>query len=76
MCSRLVEPFTDDRDDVPLLPFLNTTTTVYNATIQRILQIYNRDSTFPQFGVLPSNNFVCNPLCVWGDCINNICSCY
>lgn len=74
MYSQLVGPYTNNSDIIPLLPNLNSTTQLYNALKQYALS--NRMTTLPLFTSLPNNQFVCNPSCQWGDCVNNVCVCY
>lgn len=75
MFSQLVGGgFTLNTDIVPLLQFLNATTIAYNAIYDYVFN--GRVTTLPIAGNVPANPFVCNPACVWGDCINNVCVCY
>lgn len=76
MFSQLVGPFTAASNIVPLLSNLSSTTQIYNAIKQSQGITSNRVTTLPLFGTVPSNPFVCNPACVWGDCVNNTCVCY
>jgi hypothetical protein len=64
----------NDIDFVPLIPYLNMTTPIFRALNESIFS--NRVSTLPISGILPQNPSVCQPSCVWGDCILNSCSCY
>lgn len=75
MFYQFVENWTDNRYGVPLLRALNgTTTPVYDAI--KASAVSGRTSAFPLSVPPPSDNFVCSPACVWGDCINNTCICY
>lgn len=73
-CEFVGGAFTLNTDIVPLVPFLNMTTPAYRAISDYVNT--NRVSTLPLSGTVPPNPFTCNPSCVWGDCINNLCSCY
>ncbi len=61
-------------DRVPILSNMITKTQIF-----KVLQDYssnNRVTILPLSGVVPSNPFICNPSCVWGDCVNDSCVCY
>lgn len=66
--------FTLNTDIVPLVPYLNMTTPTYTAISEYVTR--GRRTTLPLAGTVPTNPFVCQPACVWGDCINNACACY
>lgn len=72
--SQLVGTFTNNSDIVPLLPNLGSYTQIYNALKQ--YSVNGRITTLPLSGSVPPNPFTCTPVCVWGDCVNNACSCY
>jgi hypothetical protein len=74
MISRLVEPWTDGRDYVPLLRYLNASTPAYNAVAAYCVN--GTVGTFALSASIPSDNFTCSPTCAWGDCLNNSCVCY
>lgn len=74
MVSRLVEPWIDGRDDVPLLRFLNQTTPGYDAI--KAYCVSGQTGNLPVSVPMPTDNFVCSKGCVWGECINNTCVCY
>lgn len=75
MFYTLVEPWTVMRAGVPLLRYLDgSTTPTYDAVMDKILR--NRNSLFSLSNPIPTDDFVCTPSCVWGDCINNSCICY
>ena len=74
MISELIGPFIMDADRVPILSNFSVATPVFN-----VLSDYSnngRSTTLPVSGVVPSNTFICNPACLWGDCVKNICVCY
>lgn len=74
MISELISPYIMDADRVPILSNFTVATQVFN-----VLSDYsnaNRVTTLPISGVVPSNTFVCNPACLWGDCVKNTCVCY
>ena len=72
--SQLVGTFTNNSDIVPLLSDLGSFTQTYTALKQYALN--GRTTTLPLSGTVPPNPFTCTPACVWGDCVNNSCSCY
>lgn len=72
--SQMVGQLTTNSDIVPLLTNLNSVTQIYTALKQYSLN--GRSTTLPTSGSVPANPFTCTPSCVWGDCINNTCSCY
>lgn len=75
MFFNFVEQWTDNRWGVPLLRSLNgSTTPTYDAVMGAIKK--GRKSSFPLSKPVPTDNFVCTPSCVWGDCVNNSCICY
>jgi hypothetical protein len=74
MFSTLVGAFTTSRDIVPVLASLSVVTPTWTALYQSLYN--NRITILPTFGTVPSNPFVCSPICQWGDCVNNVCACY
>jgi hypothetical protein len=74
MVSELAGFYITDTDRVPILGNFTVQTQIFN-----VLKDYSkidRATTLPISGVVPSNTFICNPSCLWGDCVNNTCICY
>lgn len=74
----LVDPYTDDRDFIPLLENLsNTNSTFYQAFVS-----FSKNETCPitisnsYTDMEDINNEKCLAGCIWGDCINSKCICY
>ena len=74
MISELIGSYIMDADRVPILSNFSDATPVFSAL--KDYSNINRATILPISGVVPSNNFVCSPACLWGDCVNNACVCY
>lgn len=74
MFSEFIGKYSTDNDRIPILSNLTSTTPIWD-----VLNDYssnNRVTTLITSGTVPTNPFVCNPTCVWGDCVKDSCVCY